>query len=158
MKTMLSAVTAAATALAASAGVAAAQHNADRAAIESVLATYEAALNASDAETVLSLYAPDGVFMPQHSLPSAGADAIRAAYDGVFNAIRLEIDFKIDEIAQIAPNWAFARTRSEGFVTINATGARAPEANQELFVFTKTDAGEWRIARYIFTTTNPPRQ
>lgn len=155
MKTLLRAVLAAAAAVAASAGVASAQHNTDRAAIESVLATYEAALNASDTETVLTLYTADGVFMPQHSLPSVGADAIRAAYGGVFTAIKLEIGFEIDEIAQVAPNWAFVRTRSEGFVTINATGERAPEANQELFVFTKTDVGEWRIARYIFSTTNP---
>jgi uncharacterized protein (TIGR02246 family) len=158
MKPLLRAIMAAAAALAASAGVASAQHKTDRAAIESVLATYKAALNASDTETVLTLYTADGVFMPQHSLPSVGADAIRAAYGGVFNAIKLEIDFEIDEIAQVAPNWAFVRTRSEGFVTINATGDRVPEANQELFVFTKTNAGEWRIARYIFSTTNPPRQ
>ncbi len=158
MKPLLKAVMAAAAALAASAGVASAQHTTDRAAIESVLTTYEAALNASDTETVLTLYTADGVFMPQHSLPSVGADAIRAAYVGVFNAITLEVTFEIDEIAQVAPNWAFARTRSNGFVTINATGQRAPEANQELFVFTRTDAGAWRIARYIFSTTNPPRQ
>lgn len=157
MKTLLQTVVATAAALAASTGVASAQHTGDRAAIESVLAKYEAALNASDTEAVLTLYTADGVFMPQHSLPSVGTEAIRAAYGGVFNTIKLEVDFKIDEIAQVAPNWAFVRTRSEGFVTINATGDRAPEANQELFVFTKTHSGAWRIARYIFSTTNPPR-
>lgn len=157
MKTLLGNVMAAAAAIAASTGVASAQHNADRAAIEAVLATYEAALNASDTKSVLTLYAADGVFMPQHSRPSVGADAIRKAYEGVFGAITLEVDFEIDEIAQVAPNWAFARTRSNGFVTINATGERAPEANQELFVFTKTKSDDWKIARYIFATTNPPR-
>lgn len=157
MNSKLGNVVAAAAAIAASAGGASAQHDADRAAIEAVLATYEAALNASDTDTVLSLYTADGVFMPQHSLPNVGADAIRKAYDGVFAAITLEVDFAIDEIAQVAPNWAFARTRSNGFVTINATGDRAPEANQELFVFTKTKNDDWKIARYIFSTTNPPR-
>jgi len=158
MKALLQNVLAAAAALSASAGVASAQHDADRAAIEGVLGAYEAALNASDTNAVLKLYAADGVFMPQHSLPSVGADAIRKAYDGVFGAIKLEVDFGIDEIAQVAPDWAFARTRSNGFVTINATGLRAPESNQELFVFTKAKSGDWQIARYIFCTTNPPRQ
>lgn len=158
MKTLYKTTIAAAAALAASAGVAAAEHASDRAAIEAVLAGYEEALNASDADKVLMLYAADGVFMPQHSLPSVGADAIRAAYGGVFAAIALNVDFQIDEIAQIAPKWAFVRTRSEGFVTIKATGDKAPEANQELFIFTKTDAGDWKIARYIFSTTNPPRR
>jgi uncharacterized protein (TIGR02246 family) len=158
MKPLLTAVIAAAATLSASTGIASAQHNADRSAIETVLKTYEAALNGSDTKTVLTLYASDGVFMPQHSLPSVGTNAIRAAYDGVFKAIKLEISFEIDEIAQVAPNWAFARTRSNGFVTINATGGRVPEGNQELFVFTKASDGQWKIARYIFATTNPPRQ
>lgn len=157
MKTLLRSTLVAAS-ITASAGNASAQHGPDHAAIEAVLATYEAALNASETDAVLTLYTTDGVFMPQHSLPSVGIDAIRTAYDGVFGAIALDVDFKIDEIVQIAPKWALARTRSNGFVTIKATGDRAPEANQELFVFAKTEAGAWRIARYIFSTTNPPRQ
>jgi uncharacterized protein (TIGR02246 family) len=158
MRPLLKCTLALAAMIALSAGVASAQNDNERDAISAVLATYEAALNASDAATVLTLYAEDGVFMPQHSLPSIGADAIRAAYDGVFGAITLDVDFEIDEIAQIAPDWAFARTRSQGFVTINATGDRMPEANQELFIFTRAGAGEWKIARYIFSTTNPSRQ
>jgi ketosteroid isomerase-like protein len=43
-------------------------------------------------------------------------------------------------------------------VTINATGDKGPEANQELFVFQKQDDDTWKIARYIFSTINPPRQ
>lgn len=158
MKTLLKSTLVAATLVATSAGIASAQQDADRVAIEAVLATYEAALNASDADAVLTLYTSDGVFMPQHSLPNVGSAAIRAAYDSVFAAIKLEIDFEVDEIAQVAPDWAFVRTRSEGFVTINATGDRVPEANQELFIFTRTQSDEWKIARYIFSTTNPPRQ
>ncbi len=129
----------------------------DRAAIESVLSTYEAALNHADVESALSLYADDGVFMPQHSLPSVGKEAVRAAYENVFKAISLEIAFTVDEVVQLAPTWAFARTRSQGFVSVHANGERAPEANQELFVFHRSPAGDWRIARYIFSTTNPPR-
>ena len=157
MKPLIKAVIVGAAAFAASAGVPAAQHANDIAAIQSILSSYEAALNASDTDAVLALYAADGVFMPQHGSPNVGADAVRAAYGAVFKAIKLEIAFEIDEIAQVAPDWAFARTRSSGFVNINATGFRAPEANQELFVFKKSDTGAWRIARYIFSTTNPPR-
>lgn len=62
------------------------------------------ALNASDADTVMTLYADDGVFMAQHSLPYVGKDALRVAYDGVFQAITLEIAFSIDEILQMSPD------------------------------------------------------
>lgn len=125
--------------------------------VRAVLAEYGKALNASDADTILALYADDGVFMPQHSLPSIGKTAVRQAYYGVFQAIKLDIRFEVDEVRQIGPRWAFARTRSEGTVTIQANGAKLSEANQELFLFELSDKGEWKIARYIFSTTNPPR-
>ncbi len=154
MTNLLQSALVAATALAVTSGAAQAD---DRAEIEAVLSAYETALNASDTDRVLSLYAQEGVFMPQHSLPSVGEQAIAAAYNAVFSAITLDIDFAIDEIVALAPGWAFARTRSAGFVTINATGDRAPEANQELFILGKK-GDVWKIARYIFSTTNPPRQ
>ncbi|MDH5622097.1 MAG: SgcJ/EcaC family oxidoreductase [Gammaproteobacteria bacterium] len=139
------------------ASFAAATENADTSAIQAVLSTYETALNDKDTNTIVSLYANDGVFMPQHSLPQVGHDNIRAAYDGVFTAITLDIEFDVDEIALLAEDWAFARTRSEGTVRVNATGDTGPEANQELFLFQRTDGRNWKIARYIFSTTNPPR-
>jgi uncharacterized protein (TIGR02246 family) len=158
MKTLLTSVLAAAAVAAGTAGISQARSDGDRDAVIAVLGAYEAALNASNTDAIVPLYAEDGVFMPQHNQPSVGSAAIRAAYDGVFNTITLEIEFEIDEISQIAPDWVFARTRSSGFVTINATGQRGPEANQELFLFNRSPSGEWHIARYIFSTTNPPRQ
>jgi len=139
------------------ASVAASAENTGTSAIQNVLSAYETALNAQDTDTIVSLYADDGVFMPQHSLPQVGRDSIRAAYDGVFVAITLDIEFEVDEIGQLSEDWAFARTRSEGTVRINATGDAGPEANQELFLFRRNEDGSWKIARYIFATTNPPR-
>lgn len=128
----------------------------DHAAIRQVLARYETALNHQDTETIVTLYADDGVFMPQHSLPQVGIAALRQAYEGVFTAITLDVRFTLDELQLIDPDWAFVRTRSEGTVTVNATGMSAPEGNQELFLFRRVDRGRWAIARYIFSTTNPP--
>ena len=104
----------------------------------------------------MKLYAPDGVFMPQHSPSSVGADAIRKAYDAVFNTIKLDVDFRVAEVRQIATDWPFARTNSAGKVKVKATGNSGPEANQELFLFQRID-DTWKIARYCFSTTNPPR-
>ena len=44
----------------------------------------------------------------------------------------------------VADDWAFARTNSASTTTINATGDQVAEGN-------------WKIARYCFSTTNPPR-
>ena len=130
--------------------------NTEEQAVAAVLAEYQDALNQSDTEAVMKLYAPDGVFMPQHFPSSVGAAAVRQAYLGVFSAITLSVEFKVAEVVQIAPLWAMARTNSAGTVKVHATGASGPEANQELFVFEKLN-GAWKIARYCFSTTNPPK-
>ena len=48
------------------------------------------------------------------------------------------------EIEVVADGWAFARTNSAGTTTINATGARVAESNQELFVF--QESRRWGVA------------
>jgi uncharacterized protein (TIGR02246 family) len=132
-------------------------NQADDKAIRALLASYEQALNSSDAAAVLALYTDDGVFMPQHFPSAVGSSAVRTAYDGVFKAIKLNVTFEIVEVRQVSPTWAFARTNSAGTVTVLADGSGGPEANQELFVLEKTNSGDWKIARYCFSTTNPPR-
>jgi uncharacterized protein (TIGR02246 family) len=130
--------------------------NANEKAVADVLAKYQDALNQSDTDAVMRLYANDGVFMPQNSPSSVGVDAIRKAYDAVFKTIKLTVTFNVAEVVEMAPNWVFARTNSAGVVKIHATGGGGPEANQELFVFQKI-GGAWKIARYCFSTTNPAR-
>jgi len=131
----------------------------DKAAIAHQLDRYEQALNSSDIDSVMNLYAEDAVFMPQHSLPAEGRDAVRTAYRHVFEAIRLDIDFTIDEISVLSHDWAYARTRSNGTAKVLASDQPpAPEANQELFLLHRESDGQWRFARYVFSTTNPPKQ
>jgi uncharacterized protein (TIGR02246 family) len=125
-------------------------------AIVSVLREYESALNASDTGAVMRLYAADGVFMPQNFPSSVGVDAVRQAYDAVFSAIRLQVNFDINEVHQTGSEWAFARTHSAGTVLVHETAESSAEANQELFVMQRIEK-QWKIARYCFSTTNPPR-
>ena len=130
-------------------------HASDVEAIKAVLMQYEAALNASSTSQSLALYTPDGVFMPQHSPSAIGTSQVTAAYDAVFAAVQLTVKFTIAEVVVASPEWAFARTNSAGTVKVKANGAGGPEANQELFVMQKV-GGQWKIARYCFSTTNPP--
>jgi uncharacterized protein (TIGR02246 family) len=130
--------------------------NANEDAVAAVLTRYEAALNASDTEAVMPLYAEDGVFMPPYSQSAVGATAVRKAYNAVFNAITLSVKFNVAEIVEMAPEWIFARTNSAGTTTDHTTGAKSAEGNQELFIFKKSAEGAWKIARYSFSSTNPP--
>ena len=126
-------------------------------AITALLAKYNEALNASSTDAVMPLYAEDGVFMPPYSPSAVGAAAVRKAYDAVFKAITLDVKFTVAEIVELGPGWAFARTNSAGTTTDQATGAKSAEGNQELFIFRKDADGTWKIARYSFSPTNPPR-
>lgn len=123
--------------------------------IEDVLLAYETALNASDPDKVLSVFAPDGVFMAPNNPSTVGAEAIWAAYDGIFRTITFDTELTVEEVVQVAPDWAFARTRSNGHVTVKAIKQRVPDANHELFVLHKGQDDAWKIARYSFATTNP---
>jgi uncharacterized protein (TIGR02246 family) len=125
--------------------------------VTALLAKYNEALNASSTDAVMPLYTEDGVFMPPYSQSAVGAAAVRKAYDAVFKAITLNVKFAIAEIVELGPGWAFARTNSAGTTTDHATGAKSAEGNQELFVLKRYDDGSWKIARYSFSPTNPPR-
>lgn len=92
-------------------------------AVAEVLDAYNIALNSSDTNAVMPLYAEDGVFMPPYSSSAVGAAELRKAYDAVFKAIRLTVKFNVAEIVEMSPDWVFARTNSTGTTLNHATGA-----------------------------------
>jgi uncharacterized protein (TIGR02246 family) len=126
-------------------------------AVAEVLSAYSQALNSSDTNAVMPLYARDGVFMPPYSPSAVGLTEVRTAYDLVFATIKLRVKFTVAEIVEMSPEWVFARTNSAGTTLNHATGATSKEANQELFIFHKENDGKFKIARYSFSTTNPPK-
>jgi uncharacterized protein (TIGR02246 family) len=126
------------------------------AAIRRVLTSYSDALNGGKTAAVLPLYAEDGVFMPPYSQSAVGKEAVRKAYDAVFDELKFHVKFTIAEIVVMAPRWAYVRTNSVGTTEHHSTGKTMAEANQELFIFEKSGDGDWRIARYSFSPTNPP--
>lgn len=117
-------------------------------AVRTLLATYERSLNTSDADLAASCYTADGIFMPT-ALPTASGKELRAAYANIFAAIQLNVTFAVDELVVVGEETAYALTRSNGEVTILATGATNAEANREMFIF-RREAGGWKIARYMF--------
>ena len=71
---------------------------------------------------------------------------------------KLEDGFDIADLGERASDWAFARTNLAATVTVNATGVKSAEANQELLIFRKGADDRWKTARYSFSTTDPVRQ
>ena len=123
----------------------------EKTAIEKLLFSYRDALNASDVNKVVTLYAAQGVFMPSNAPTSVGQEHVREAYEFVFKNIQINIEFFIDEIT-VTGDFAFLRTTSKGTSLIRANRQTVPEENRELFVLLKEN-GTWRIARYMFNKT-----
>lgn len=121
--------------------------------IETVIKTYETALNANDIDTIMNLYGSEPIFMPQYSPALIGRDAVRAGYEQVFKTIKLNVRFEIHDI-QVAGDWAWARTSSSGSTNILANGLEVEEGNNELFVFWQEN-GDWKVHRYLFSTNRP---
>jgi uncharacterized protein (TIGR02246 family) len=126
--------------------------------IKALLAAYNVALNSSKTDLVMPLYMSDGVFMPSYSESAIGQAAVRKAYDEVFETRKFDVNLNLAELVVLSPEWAFGRTNSAGHTTNPKTGAQSSEGNQELFIFRRDSDGAWKIARYSFSPTNPPKQ
>lgn len=121
--------------------------------IQSVLRSYETALNTNDIDAILDLYGSEPVFMPQHAPALVGRAAVWAGYEQVFATIKLDVQFDIHEIVETG-DWAWARTSSSGRTKILAAGVEVTEGNNELFVL-RRENGAWKIHRYLFATNQP---
>jgi uncharacterized protein (TIGR02246 family) len=128
----------------------------DRTRIEAVLKRYETALNTSDTNAAVGIYADDAIFMPQGSAPAVGLMAIRQAYEQIFAAVELRVAFTIDEV-KVLGDTAWMRTHSIGELSVRGAGMKVPGKNSELFIFEKQKTDEWRVARYLFATQLPPK-
>lgn len=121
--------------------------------IQSILQSYETALNANDIDAILDLYGEAPVFMPQHAPALVGREAVRAGYQQVFASIKLQIRFDIHEV-EVIGDWAWARTSSAGRTRLLAEDVEIAEGNNELFVF-RREHGHWKIHCYLFATNQP---
>ena len=129
---------------------------ADTEAIRTTLNAYRDALVSSNTSAIVPLYTEDGVTMAQGFPSQIGHDSIEAWYNKCFELITLNVTFDIKEVIVVSDQYGFARTSSTGTQKQNATGQTSHEGNQELFVMRKI-SGVWKIARYCFSTTNPPK-
>jgi uncharacterized protein (TIGR02246 family) len=133
----------------------AASMTSDETAVRNVLTSYQDALNGSSTAAAMSLYTEDGVVMPPYNESVVGKAQLSSLYEAGSKLFTLHVKFTIREVVQMSPEWAFARTHSEGTRKDIATGAMTDEANQELFILRKGADRAWRIARYSFSSTNP---
>ena len=122
--------------------------------IEQVIRRYGKALDVGDVAGIMQLYSADPVVLPPNTPTAAGRDAVQVFYLATFQAISLDITFPITEIRLLTPDVALVRSESSGTIRLVANGVQLPSANHELFILHK-QFGEWKIARYGFSSTLP---
>jgi uncharacterized protein (TIGR02246 family) len=121
--------------------------------VAEVLSAYNQALNSSDTNAVMALYAEDGVFMPPYSPSAIGLGEVRKAYDAVFAAIKLTVKFNVAEVVEMSPGWVFARTNSAGTTLNHATGAT--RARREIRSFSFSARRKTASSRLLATAFPP---
>src|SRR5687767_13998522 len=120
----------------------------EKTSIEQLIFSYRDALNASDANKVVSLYTADGVLLANAALTAVGTDQVKGTYQYVFDNFKYNLEFTIGEVV-VQGKYAFARSTSKGSFVIKSSGQTVPDENRELFVFEKVK-GDWKIARYMY--------
>ncbi|MFV2060285.1 MAG: SgcJ/EcaC family oxidoreductase [Gammaproteobacteria bacterium] len=123
--------------------------------IKALLKSYERALNASDVDKVLSLYAKDGVFMPSEKPTTVGQAQVKLAYQHVFEDLDLDIGFNIDEIERHG-DIAIVRTVSDGQIKLIKKNLTIKNHTRELFVLKRINK-DWKIYRYMFNSMSSPK-
>ena len=116
--------------------------------IKALIKSYEKALNSSNVDKVMRLYAKDGVFMPSAKPTSQGQNQVRTAYQHVFSDLDLDVNFHIDEIVW-RDDIAFVRTVSDGKIKLLKKDITLKNNSRELFVMKRID-DDWKIYRYMF--------
>ena len=118
-------------------------------AIQQLLNTYGAALNASDAEKITSLYTQEGRFVAPGLPTATGTTEIKNTYEGIYKAISLQLQFTPAQIVVVNPHSAYATSTSSGPVKVSATGQVTVNNYRELWIF-KKEQSQWKIDCYLF--------
>jgi uncharacterized protein (TIGR02246 family) len=118
----------------------------DIAAIASLIKAVEAANNAGDVEAWVALFTEDAVYMPP-GVPAVTTrpELVEIARAGFVHDAAIDIEAL--EI-HVMGDWAFARTRVGGTVTLDGSGDVITIDVKQIAIYRREAAG-WRIARLI---------
>jgi uncharacterized protein (TIGR02246 family) len=119
----------------------------EKSAIEKLILSFPASLNAADISKVLPLFTSDAVVMPNNAPAMKGTQQIEGLFTNLFKKMSLNMQYIVDEVI-IDGDYAFVRTNSKGNNVVLANGENVPLNNKELFVVHK-DNGEWKITHYM---------
>jgi uncharacterized protein (TIGR02246 family) len=122
--------------------------NSEKADAEKLVKDYFAALNASDASKVVSLFTPDGVLLAPGAPTATGSEQVKGTFQYVFDNFKYNLNVTIGEVV-IARDYAFVASTSKGSFVIKSSNQTVEDDFRETFVLKKVN-GQWKIARYMY--------
>jgi uncharacterized protein (TIGR02246 family) len=120
---------------------------------QAAVQAYFDALNRSDVDAAVTVYAADGYFALQGTEDVQGTAALRALYEGTFKAVRFNATYIFNEV-RVYGDEAFVRTTTNASLTMVATGQVISNRYREFFVL-KRVGGRWKIDRYMNNKPTP---
>lgn len=127
---------------------------ADRQAIATVTAQFEAAENAGDVERMLLLFADDMIIMSPHAPAISGADRIAAATRKFYEAFTVAVEYSSEEIAAFG-DWGFDRGTERFTLTPKSGGAPISVNGKYLWLYRRQPDGSWKQSRVMWNSSDP---
>ena len=115
---------------------------------EAAVRAYFTALNASDLDGVVAVFADDGSIMADEFPSATGQEQLRRLFAGIFRARSFGRELHIDRVIEEG-DLATVQTHTTGTLTMLETGTTAQGLSRELWVLRRAGSG-WRIVDYMF--------
>ena len=124
---------------------------ADVEAIKSTLEKFDAALNASDLDGLMSCFTEGSVRMPPNRPALVGKEAIRDMFQSRFERITTEVHNTSEEVI-VCGDWAFVR----GTYTVTSTpkvgGEPIRNIGKWITIWQRQPDGSWKLHRGIYNS------
>ena len=124
---------------------------ADRAAIMRTTAELLAAVNASDTDRCLAVWADDGVLMPPNHPSVQGREALRDYFRSLFSRSRFRFTFTSSHI-QLAGNTALERVTYTAIVWRESGASPVEDIGKGLHVYGRQPNGSWKLTQDIWSS------
>jgi uncharacterized protein (TIGR02246 family) len=125
--------------------------DADRSAILKTTAELLAAVNASDVDRCVSVWAPDGVLMPPHHPSLHGREAIAGYFHDLFSRSRLRFTFTSSHI-ELAGDIALERVTYTAVIWTGVEASPIDDVGKGLHVYRRQSDGSWKLTHDIWNS------
>jgi len=120
----------------------------NKASVEKLVHSYFDALNASDANKVVSLFTTDGVLLATGAPTATGTEQLKGTFQYVFDNFTYTLKETIGEVI-VQGDYAFVSSTSKGSFVIKSNNQKVEDDFRELFVMQKVK-DSWKIAKYMY--------